>query len=140
MKESLITIDEAQDLAPLEIELLKNVNDERVILNLFGDENQHIEGTKGIVSWSELSYIADFENYYLMENYRNAKQITEYCNERFSMDMSAINIEGSGVTELVDLENFVQVMIEQLQSNKKQGLKAIIVNSLKEANYITQKI
>ena len=95
-KESLITMDEAQDFSSQEILLLRKVNDNQVIFNLLGDEKQHIEGKKGIKSWSEVSNIADFKNYSLNENYRNAKQITNYCNNRFSMNMRAININGSG--------------------------------------------
>ena len=46
--ESLITIDEAQNVEVEELRLIKAVNKNRVVLNLFGDIKQHVEGAKGI--------------------------------------------------------------------------------------------
>ena len=79
-KEKLICIDEAQGVAPSELKLIKNLNSEDVIFNLFGDEKQHIEGTKGIDSWAEFKEIIDVKPMLLMENYRNACQLTDECN------------------------------------------------------------
>lgn len=62
-RESLLAIDEAQGIAPEEIRLLKNVNGNNVIFNIYGDVYQHIEGTKGIDSWDEYKDIIDFDYY-----------------------------------------------------------------------------
>ena len=50
-RESLLAIDEAQGIAPEEIRLLKNINGNNVVFNMYGDIYQHIEGTKGVDSW-----------------------------------------------------------------------------------------
>ncbi|MCI6277136.1 MAG: hypothetical protein MR639_10440 [Clostridium sp.] len=134
-KESLITIDEAQGLAPQEINLIKKVNDNKVILNLFGDEKQHIEGTKGIDNWDEIGNIADFKQYTMLENYRNTRQITEYCNQRFGMKMNAINLDGDGVHRLNGYENFKEEITKLFLNVPKYGLCAIIVKNLKEARH-----
>ena len=44
--ETLITIDEPQNVSYCEYELIMKLNDNKVIFNLFGDVKQHIEGTK----------------------------------------------------------------------------------------------
>lgn len=139
IKESLITIDEAQSLAPQEIALIKNTNDNMVVLNLFGDENQHIEGTKGIDNWSEITNIGNFERYDMLENYRNARQITEYCNHRFHMKMRAINLDGRGVHEICNIEELSRKMVDQFQNAQKQGLCAIIVKDIAEANFLLKE-
>lgn len=45
---------------------------------MLGDGYQHIEGTKGVDSWEEYKEIINFDYYEMLENYRNASQITEY--------------------------------------------------------------
>ena len=99
-KESLLAIDEAQGIAPEELRLLKNVNGNNVTFNIYGDIYQHIEGTKGIESWDEYREVIDYDIYEMQENYRNASQITEYCNRKFNMQMNAINTPGKGVHEM----------------------------------------
>lgn len=135
-KESLITIDEAQGMEPTEIRLIKEVNGNKVILNLFGDERQHIEGTKGIDNWSELEDIFSYERYDMQENYRNASQITRYCNQEFHLDMQAINLPGQDVVEWNDLEIFHNDITKILTSAMKKGLSAIIVKDVAEAEQL----
>ena len=135
-KESLLAIDEAQGIAPEEIRLLKNVNGNDVVFNLYGDVFQHIEGTKGIDSWDEYRNIIDFDVYEMQENYRNASQITEYCNRVFDMKMNAINTPGKGVHEMKGEEAFRAEMITQLMDNQRAGLAAILVGSDAEARYL----
>ena len=100
-KESLLAIDEAQGIAPVEIRLLKDVNDGKVVFNMYGDIYQHVEGTKGVDSWDEFREILDFDEYEMQENYRNASQITDFCNRKFGMNMVAINTPGKGVHEIM---------------------------------------
>lgn len=139
VKESLLAIDEAQGIAPEEIRLLKLVNGNNVVLNIFGDTYQHIEGTKGINSWDEYEDILDFDIYEMQENYRNASQITEYCNNQFGMKMVAINTPGKGVHELQTESEFYTEMITQLLDNKRTGLAAILVSIDAEARYLLDK-
>ena len=138
-RDTLLAIDEAQSIAPKEIELLKNVNGGNVIFNLFGDERQHIEGTKGIESWSDLSAVLTFRQYNMQENYRNASQITDFCNRKFNMDMKAINTPGKGVHELNSEDEFHSEIITQLTDNRHVGLAAILVSNDMEAKFLLEE-
>lgn len=131
--ESLLAIDEAQGLAIEEIKLLKNINGSKVIFNMYGDVNQHIERTKGIDDWNELKDIIVSDCFDIKENYRNASQITEYCNNVFGMSMSPINVEGRGVHVFETMEDFENEIITQLLIAKKEGLSAILVANDDEA-------
>lgn len=136
-QERLICIDEAQGLAPEELKLIKEINGDRLILNLFGDVKQHIEGTKGIDSWEEFSESINVKEQLLMENYRNASQITEECNRRFQMRMKAINTPGSGVTTFESYEQFENKIHNIFINVHKPGIRAIIVNDTNEAKQLT---
>lgn len=134
--ESLITIDEAQNLAVNELKLIKEINKNGVVFNLFGDVKQHIEGTKGVDNWNDFSGIVSFKNYYLEENYRNARQITDYCNNRFHLNMIAINVDGNGVHEITDISKFRHTLQNLFHSADHSGLSAIIVKDQEEAETI----
>ena len=136
LKEKLITIDEAQGIAPQEIELIRNVNSGNVILNLFGDEKQHFEGSKGIDSWSEITKESSFKRYDMNENYRNARQITEYCNKCFGINMHAINLDGRGVHEIEGYEVFNNECVRVFRSAQNNGLRAIITRTYEEKVYL----
>lgn len=137
-KESLLAIDEAQGIAQEELRLLKNVNGDDIIFNMFGDIYQHIEGTKGVDSWDEFSEICEFDYYDMKENYRNASQVTEHCNQVFGMEMKPINTPGKGVHELKDLQQFEEEMKTQLLDDQRAGLAAILVTNSEEANYLLE--
>lgn len=138
-KESLLAIDEAQGVAPEEIRLLKNINDGSVAFNMYGDIYQHIEGTKGIDSWNEFREILDFDEYEMQENYRNASQITDYCNRKFGMKMVAINTPGKGVHEIRSDAEFQSEMSSQLLGAQRAGLAAILVSNDAEARYLLDR-
>lgn len=138
-KESLLAIDEAQGIGPEELRLLKNVNGNNVTFNIYGDIYQHIEGTKGIESWDEYREVIDYDTYEMQENYRNASQITEYCNRKFNMQMNAINTPGKGVHEMQTEEEFRVEMITQLMDTQRAGLAAILVANEAEARYLLEK-
>ncbi len=135
-KESLLAIDESQGIAPEEIRLLKNINGKGVVFNLFGDIHQHVEGTKGVDDWNEYKNIIDFDVHEMQENYRNASQITEYCNKVFKMNMNAINTPGKGVHEMHSEMEFLNEMIKQLIDDQRAGLSAILVGDDAEARYL----
>lgn len=137
-KESLITIDEAQNLAPEELRLIQEVNSNRVILNLYGDVKQHVESEKGIDEWTEIEKIAHFQNFNMKENYRNARQITEYCNRRFHLNMRAINLDGRGVHEITTQEKLKQTLATVLQNTPNQGLSCILVKNAEEADTVLE--
>ena len=137
--ESFLSTDEAQGIAPEELRLLYNINDGKTVFNMFGDVYQHIEGTKGIDSWSEYADILTSDMYEMQENYRNALQITEFCNKQFGMNMSAINTPGKGVHEILSDEEFYNEMISQLVDTQRAGLAAILVGDDKEARYLLNR-
>ncbi len=135
-RERLICIDEAQGLAPLELKLMKDINGSQVIFNLFGDVKQHIEGTKGIDSWAELKDLVEVEPKLLMENYRNASQITTECNKRFDMHMRAINTPGNGVSVISNSKELDEQMNHIFMRVQRPGLCAIIVDDIYEAKQL----
>lgn len=132
-RESLITIDEAQNIEPSELRLIKAVNGGKVVFNLFGDVKQHVEGSKGIDSWQQFSGIMDYALYDMKENYRNASQITEFCNDRFGTDMRAINLAGRGVHVFDNQDDMVAQLTEVFQRPITEGLSCILVKDLAEA-------
>lgn len=138
-RESLLAIDEAQGIAPEEIRLLKNINGNDVVFNMYGDVYQHIEGTKGIDSWDEFRDIVDYDYYEMLENYRNAPQITEYCNHVFGMNMNPISTPGKGIHELSTEDDFRSEMITQLMDTQRAGLAAILVSNDAEARSLIDK-
>lgn len=125
-----------QGIAPEEVRLLKNINGNDIVFNMFGDVHQHIENTKGIDKWSELSDIIDFDFYEMQENYRNSSQVTEYCNKVFNMKMKAINTAGKGVHKLNTEEEFKDSIVTQLLDEQRTGLAAILIGDDEEAKYI----
>lgn len=106
---------------------------------MFVDVYQHIEGTKGIDSWSEYAGVLASDMYEMQENYRNASQITDFCNKQFGMQMSAINTPGKGVHEISDDEEFYKEMISQLLDTQRTGLAAILVGNDMEARYLLNR-
>ena len=136
--ETLIAIDEAQSVAPEEIKLISAVNNNRTVFNLYGDVKQHVEGTKGLDSWNEIMDVADFEIRKMNENYRNALQITQYCNKRFKLNMKAINLDGDGVHEIRNTEQFLEKLFQLFRNPLKPGISSIIIKNLGEAEYLKE--
>lgn len=138
-RESLITIDEAQNMAPEELRLIKAVNGNNVVLNLFGDVKQHVEGSKGIDDWKMIADISNFKKEHMQENYRNARQITVYCNKRFKLNMRAINLDGTGVHELKNEAEFETAFTGVFQKPQNVGLSCILVKNKEEADSLLIK-
>ena len=94
-----VNIDEAQDLSLAEYQLLRNILGDKCVFNLYGDVNQLIYSYTGISNWNRLSTTVGSDICCLNENYRNTLQITEYCNQVFGTNVTAIGLEGSSVVE-----------------------------------------
>ena len=135
-KESLITIDEAQGMNPNELDLIKAVNGGNVIFNLYGDIKQHFEGKVGIDDWAEFNKTADFEIFELNENYRNASEITAFCNNYFNMNMTAINTTGNGVHEFKNDDSLKEGFRKKLVEEKRSGMSAIVVKDRNEVRFL----
>ena len=69
----------------------------------------------------------------MQENYRNARQITVYCNKRFKLNMRAINLDGRGVHELSSKDAFEAAFTGIFQKPQNVGLSCIIVTNKEEA-------
>lgn len=104
-KRKYLFVDEAQDLSVSEISLIQKINnaqDNKVVLNLFGDTNQMIS-KHGVTSWSDISSITS--KYVLNENFRNTNQIVDYCNKNLSLNMKKIGVSMDEVCEYNSLED-----------------------------------
>ena len=88
-----IFIDEFQDLSNIELKLIHNLYP-NAVFNLFGDLNQCInkKGIKIIEEVPEKLY--DHMPKLINENYRNAKQITEYVNKELGTQMLPVGLNG----------------------------------------------
>ena len=81
---SLICIDEGQDLNRADYALLKELYP-YAAFNVFGDTVQALHEACGVHSWQEDTTIGKV--YELNCNYRNAPEITDFCNRSFNRSM-----------------------------------------------------
>ena len=137
-RDSLIAIDEAQNYTVEEIKLFREINGDSLVLNLFGDIHQKVEDEKGISTWDDLRVLGPFQTHFLNENYRNALQITEECNQRFGFDMEAINVKGTGVIEYRSISEFDSSIKKYLNKTSYEGLCCIIVKFQEEAKIFSE--
>lgn len=93
-------IDEAQDLFFNEYKLLAECT--KAVVNVYGDENQQIADGRGIGSFDKLDELWNTKRYALNENYRNAREITEFVNGLLSMNVTSLGLEG-GKVEYIDM-------------------------------------
>lgn len=93
-------VDEAQDLAINEYILLKTLNQNNLVFNLYGDVNQLIKSNRGIADWHSLEGIITAKEFELKENYRNTNQITRFCNNSFDMKVLQTGVDGAQVREI----------------------------------------
>ena len=112
--DSLLAVDEGQDISPCEYRLMSAVNG-GVTYNIYGDTNQLIKEGRGIDNWDKLKDICHFDRFLLNINYRNTIQIASYCNAHLRMETTAVGISGGDVQfmALEDLpyEDFTQTDI-----------------------------
>ncbi len=97
--EGALFIDEGQDYFENEYRLIAECT--RATVNVYGDENQQIDAARGIGSFSKLDALwKNVEHYSLNENYRNAREITEYVNGLLGMSVTSLGLEGGVVKSL----------------------------------------
>lgn len=97
---SMFYIDEGQDLSINEYRLIRRLNGEKTIFNIFGDTNQLLKPNRGIADWSILIDELGTKQFTLNENYRNTNQITKFCNHSFNMEVLQTGVDGSKVVEI----------------------------------------
>ena len=113
---NFVNIDEAQDIAVTEYDLFKSVLGDVCVFNLYGDVNQLIYDYKGVSEWEDISSIINDRIYLLNENYRNTIQITEYCNNVFGAEVTAIGLQGNDVKEC-NLSTAISSMLKERVNN-----------------------
>lgn len=97
-------IDEMQDYSDNEFRMIAKL-EKNTHFNLYGDINQNIldyidkksvDGLKNLLN--EILHTDNILNYNLLENYRNSKQITNYCNNFIKTKMNPMGINSEDIT------------------------------------------
>lgn len=103
-------IDEAQDLSPAEILLLRKVNAAKdgSICDLFGDIKQVISNY-GVKDWKEIDFIDKY--FELDENFRNTNQIIDYCAKKLHFSMKPVGVSLDDVKEFATLDEMLKADI-----------------------------
>ncbi|MFA5729626.1 MAG: ankyrin repeat domain-containing protein [Candidatus Paceibacterota bacterium] len=104
--DTMLHIDEGQDISKVEYELLKKINP-GIIFNIYGDTNQLIRQKVGINNWENFSKETAF--FLLNENYRNTREITNYCNKMLNINSIPIAIDGNKVLA-IEIDKFNNVI------------------------------
>lgn len=109
--DTLLCIDEAQDIAPTQFELLKNINGKNLKFNIYGDLNQQVEDGVNIGDWSKIKDICgSTEIFTLNENYRNSENIVDFYNSDLGFSDISFGLRSRDVTKIS--ENEIQSIIE----------------------------
>lgn len=133
---TMINIDEAQDITINEYELIRKANKDS-IFNLYGDTNQLLSKNRGVEKWEQLTSF-DLKGFKLNINYRNISQITNYCNKVLApLSMKPMGIDGNDVLE-IDINDIEKHIDEStyIIVKDKSILKKL---PIKEYNFIEKK-
>ena len=123
-------IDEMQDYGYEEIKLISKM-EKNAKLNLYGDVEQAI---LPFIKKKEIDELIDFLNqlrdnvktYFLNENYRNSKEITNYCNKFLNVTMTPMGINSNPVSE-IKVDNYIDYI-----KNHFDKSHVIIGNDIKD--------
>ena len=123
-------IDEMQDYGYEEIRLISKM-EKNAKLNLYGDVEQAI---LPFIKKKEINELIDFLNqlrdnvktYFLNENYRNSKEITNYCNKFLNVTMTPMGINSNPVSE-IKVDNYIDYI-----KNHFDKSHVIIGNDIKD--------
>lgn len=96
--DATLFIDEGQDYFFNEYKLLSEISHAKV--NIYGDTNQQIVRSRGIDDFGKLDALWNIEHYSLNENYRNAREITEYVNDLLGMNVTSLGLDGGEVRQM----------------------------------------
>ena len=123
-------IDEMQDYGYEEIRLISKM-EKNAKLNLYGDVEQAI---LPFIKKKEIDELIDFLNqlrdnvktYFLNENYRNSKEITNYCNKFLNVTMTPMGINSNPVSE-IKVDNYIDYIKDHFDKSH-----VIIGNDIKD--------
>lgn len=91
-KKKYMYIDEFQDFSSVELRMIKTMYPSAT-LNIFGDVNQCIN-CKGIMQLDSIPKEIYSDKYEIKENYRNAREITNYVKDSLNIEMDSYGLEG----------------------------------------------
>lgn len=128
----VLSIDEGQEISKNEYRVIKDVNGEKLIFNIYGDVNQLLS-LRGIRSWDELDFIND--RYSLEENYRNTEEITDFCNAELKLRMKSIGISGENV-KTSDEDTALEVLRQGLVHDDERCV--VIVTGLLDSDFVEE--
>lgn len=100
-------IDEGQDYFLNEYKLLAECT--KAVVNIYGDTNQQLVESRGICDFGKLDALWDLKHYALNENYRNAREITEYVNYLLDMSVTSLGLDG-GTVERADIRELPELL------------------------------
>lgn len=136
-EDAFICIDEGQDLSPAEYRLIKDLNGNQTIFNIYGDTNQLLKTGRGITDWKLVDgTIEEPEKFFLNENYRNTNQITQFCNDTFGMQVSLTGVDGHSVKEITRLR--LESMLANLKVSDER-VAVILPRTVKKADYLDKE-
>lgn len=140
-KRILLCVDEAQDRQMSEYQVLKNVCQENLVVNFYGDLHQNIELDRGIHDWRLLEELYRPNRADLNYNYRNPRELTAYCNEQLSLSVKPAGMPSQYqvIKETADLKSAFRIMENLLSANEKYRA-ACIVKNLKQKEVLLQQI
>lgn len=135
--QSMLNIDEAQDLSLPEYMILQNIHSSDCIFNLYGDEKQNIYEYRGIDSWSCLDEVFSLEKISVENNYRNPVQVTSFCNKEFKTRIHEIGISDPAyeVRTIKTLDKALELFAGTLL-NKPESSFAIICKDRQTKNQL----
>ena len=135
--DSALFIDEGQDYFANEYRLLAECT--RATVNVYGDENQQITAC-GIGRFAALDDLWQLEHYALNENYRNAREITEYVNDLLGMTVTSLGLTGGAVRRatLADVkaaaenagDDRIAVIYSERDEKTERALRAFVPEEL----------
>lgn len=115
-------IDEGQDYFINEYRLLAECT--QATVNVYGDINQQPIAGRGLVGFSSLGALWETERYSLNENYRNAREITEFVNAALGMNVTSLGLEGGRVERISE-----DMLPEKLAEGEEDDRVAVIYPS-----------
>lgn len=134
---TFISVDEGQDLSIKEYKLIKEINGEAAVFNIYGDTNQLLKSGRGISDWDSLGEIVEKSQiFFLNENYRNTNQITQFCNDTFSMQVLLTGVDGHKVKEI--LRSRFEKTLAELKINEER-IAIILPRCVKKEEYIDRE-
>lgn len=140
-----IFIDEFQDFSPNELRLMKSVYP-KAVFNLYGDVKQCIN-SKGICEIEDIpGEMYEEQPKFISENYRNARQITEYIQDVVGIKMLPVGL--NGVQKTVDfmpniviaMDDRIAVITESITDELRAILQGYDVNYYEETGEIIRGI